>query len=126
MAERLSATPIDLDALARNAADGGAIWSHAGADLNANFVIFDAGQGVAEHVNDEVEVLVVALLGAGYVTVDGQRHPLTTGQVIAIPAGTRRAIGSAGERFGYLTCHRRRARLWPRGVPRLGAPGDEG
>ena len=42
------------------------------------------------------------------------------GGVIAIPTGARRAIGRAGERFGYLTCHRRRAGLWPRGLPRPG------
>ena len=122
MAEQPPAAPIDLAALARNAATEGTIWSHAGSDLNANFVLFNGDQGVAEHSNDEVEVLVVALLGAGFIAIDGQRHPLAPGQVIAIPAGARRAIGSAGEQFGYLTCHRRRGGLWPRGIPRPDAP----
>ncbi len=125
MAERPPATPIDLAALARSAAAEGAIWSHAGSDLDANFVLFDGGQGVAEHINDEVEVLVVALLGTGFVELDGRQHRLAPGQVIAIPAGARRAIGSAGGQFGYLTCHRRRAGLWPRGMPRP-APTDGG
>lgn len=120
MAEARAVGPVDLAALAREARAAGVAWSHAGADLNANYVLFDAGQGVGEHVNDEVEVLIIALVGAGFVTVDGQRHDLAPNMVIAIPAGARRAIGSAGGRFGYLTCHRRRARLWPRGLPRPG------
>jgi quercetin dioxygenase-like cupin family protein len=120
MAEHRPAEPVDLAALARRASVAGVVWSHAGSDLNANFVLFEAGEGVAEHVNDEVEVLVVALVGAGFVEVDGQRHDLAPGMVIAIPAGARRAIGSAGEQFGYLTCHRRRAWLWPRGLSRPG------
>jgi quercetin dioxygenase-like cupin family protein len=120
MVEQRPVEPVDLAALARQAPVAGVAWSHAGADLNANVVLFDAGQGVAEHVNDEVEVLVVALVGAGFAEVDGRRHDLAPGMAIAIPAGARRAIGSAGERFGYLTCHRRRAGLWPRGLPRPG------
>jgi len=122
MAEPVPAAPIDLVALAQSVSAQGAVWSHTGTDLNANFVRFEAGQGVPEHINDEVEVLLVALLGEGFVEVDGQRHALSPGQAIAIPAGTRRAIGSAGGQFGYLTCHRRRAGLWPRGLPRPVSP----
>lgn len=114
---------IDLIALAQQTPASGAIWSHAGTDLNANFVLFDAEQGVPEHVNDEVEVLIVALIGEGFVEVEGRYHRLTPGRVIAIPTGARRAIGSSGGQFGYLTCHRRRAGLWPRGLPRPGATG---
>lgn len=121
-----SLKPVDLVALAREAPETGAVWSHAGTELNANFVLFDGELGVPEHVNDEVGVLIVALLGTGFVEVNGQRHVLTPGRVIAVPVGARRAIGSAGEQFGYLTCHRRRAGLWPRGLPRPGAAGGGG
>ncbi len=126
MSEQGPAAPIDLVALAQRASTEGAVWSHAGADLNANFVLFEAGQGVAEHVNDEVEVLLVALFGEGFVEVDGRHHDLSPGRVIAIPAGARRAIGGAGGRFGYLTCHRRRAGRWPRGLARPVAPAGRG
>jgi hypothetical protein len=34
-----------------------------GHDLNANFVVWPAGAGVAEHVNHEVEVLIVGMEG---------------------------------------------------------------
>ena len=126
MAEQLPAAPVDLAALALDASSYGAIWSHAGTDLNANFVLFDEGQGVAEHINDEVEVLIVPLLGMGFVAVNGRHHSLAPGEVITIPAGARRAIGSAGGQFGFLTCHRRRAGLWPRGLPRPNAPAGPG
>lgn len=123
MAERAPVAPVDLAALAQGAADSGVLWAHAGADLNANLVLLGAGQGVGAHVNDEVEVLLVALIGQGFVEVGDQRHPLFPGRVIAIPPGARRAIESAGGQFGYLTCHRRRAGLWPRGLARPASPG---
>ena len=45
-------------------------------DLNANLnlVRFDAGGGVGEHVNDEVDVLFVVVVGSGFVSVDGEEH----------------------------------------------------
>ena len=126
MAEQPTAAPIDLAALLESAAAEGAIWSHSGSDLNANLVLFNGDHGVLEHINDEVEVLVVALLGVGFVEIDGRRHRLAPGQLITIPVGARRTIGSAGSRFGYLTCHRRRAGLWPRGMPRPDTLADSG
>jgi hypothetical protein len=38
----------------------GVIWTlDASSDLNANLVQFGTGQGVEEHINDEIEVIVV-------------------------------------------------------------------
>jgi hypothetical protein len=40
------------------------IWTlDASSDLNANLVRFGTAQGVGEHVNDEVEVIVVGVSG---------------------------------------------------------------
>jgi mannose-6-phosphate isomerase-like protein (cupin superfamily) len=109
---------VDLAALAQASADRGPVWTCEGNDLHLNLLVFDETGGVAEHVNDEVEVLVVGVAGEGAVEIDGRREPLRGGQAIVIPKGARRAIRSAGGRFAYLTCHRRRAGLWPAGVPR--------
>jgi quercetin dioxygenase-like cupin family protein len=68
---------------------------------------------VAEHVNDEVDVLLVGIAGTGAVTVDETRHILSAGQVLLIPKGANRGILSVSESFSYLTCHCRRAGLWP-------------
>lgn len=114
-------TVIDLAALARASAARGAIWAYGGDELNVNLVRFAAGDGVAEHVNTEVDVLLVGIAGDGVVEVDGRRRPLRAGLALVIPKGARRAIGSGAGEFAYLTCHRRRAGLWPGGVPRPGA-----
>ncbi len=118
--QRPEAAPrvVDLVAASQASAGSGPAWTHAGDDLNANLVVLTAGGGVAEHVNAEVEVLLVAVAGEGVVTLDGERHPLRAGQAIVIPRGARRAIAPHGDRFAYLTCHRRRGGLWPANVPR--------
>jgi hypothetical protein len=49
--------PVNLkDAAATSGERAGVIWTlDAGSDLNANLVRFGTGEGVGEHVNDEVE-----------------------------------------------------------------------
>lgn len=104
---------VDLAALARAAATTGAAWSTQSDDLNVNLVVFPTGEGVEGHVNREVDVLIVAIAGDGILEVDGVHRPLRAGQGIIVPKGARRAIRSASDPFAYLTCHRRRAGLWP-------------
>ena len=65
------AVVVDLDQVAA-AGTVGAAWSlpHGG-DLDANVVRLDAAGGIGEHVNNEVDVLVVVVSGQGSVSVDG-------------------------------------------------------
>ena len=87
----------------------GVIWTlDASSELNANLVRFDTGQGVEEHVNDEVEVIVLGVSGKGTVTVDQQEHALSAGMLVFIPKGARRSTASASGDFAYLSAHRRR------------------
>jgi hypothetical protein len=63
-----SSSPEDsasLEDVAATAGDrAGVIWTlDASSDLNANLVRFGTAQGVGEHVNDEVEVIVVGVSG---------------------------------------------------------------
>jgi quercetin dioxygenase-like cupin family protein len=104
---------VSLKDAAVNAADrAGVIWTlDASSDLNANLVHFGTGQGVEEHVNDEVEVIVVGVSGSGIVTVDREEHTLSAGMLVFIPKGARRSTVSASEDFAYLTVHRRRRPL---------------
>jgi quercetin dioxygenase-like cupin family protein len=81
--------------------------------LNVNLIVWDPGEGVVEHVNEEVDVLLVGISGAGIVEVEGREHTLQAGQALIVAKGSRRAIRSTGERFAYLTCHRLRPGLWP-------------
>ena len=93
-------------------------WKHDTGDLNINLVVLGAGSEIAEHRNAEVDVLLVGVEGEGVVEVNGEGHALRTGRAIVIPKGARRSIRSIGERLAYLTCHRRRAGLWPDTTPR--------
>jgi quercetin dioxygenase-like cupin family protein len=91
--------------------DTGPLWGIATTDLNATLLAWPPGHEVAEHVNEELDVLVVVLDGHGSVTIDGELHDLAALSAILIPRGTRRRIkaGDAGVR--YLSVHRRRGPL---------------
>jgi mannose-6-phosphate isomerase-like protein (cupin superfamily) len=115
---------VDLAALAQESTIRQPVWAYQSADLNVNLLVWSADEGVVEHVNSEVDVLLVGIAGDGLVEVDGTTHPLRAGQALIIPQGARRAIRSTGGRFAYLTCHRRRAGLWPRRLPH--PAGDQG
>jgi quercetin dioxygenase-like cupin family protein len=109
-----TALPADLEALAASAVGReGVIWNlEAGKDLNANLVRFGAGWGVEEHVNDEVDVVFVGVLGVGFVGVDGRGTPsLEAGKLVFVPNGARRSTRGASEDFAYLTVHERRGPL---------------
>ena len=113
---RREAVVADLAALA---ADGERrpAWKHDTEDLDLNLVVLGAGGEIAEHRNAEVDVLLVGVEGEGVVDVDGEGHAMRAGRAIVIPKGARRSIRGIGGRFAYLTCHRRRAGLWPKRVP---------
>jgi quercetin dioxygenase-like cupin family protein len=115
---------IDLHTLVANVQGQGPLWSYAGDDLNVNLVAWPAGAGVSEHVNREVEVLLVGVEGNGVVTVSGEERTLHPGEILVIPRGTPRAIVSQSPRFAYLSVHRRRAGMWPTHVDSVVSPGN--
>ncbi len=111
------ADSIDLHECLTPGRGAGALWTLEGSeDLNANLIGFPAGEGVGEHVNGEVDVLVVGVSGVGCVSVDGRGHPLRAGVVAFVPKGVRRSTRSDSADFAYLTVHRRRTPL------RIGRP----
>ncbi len=96
----------------------GVLWTlEQGGDLNVNLVRFASGEGVGEHINDEVDVLVVGVSGRGAIWVEGDERPLVAGVVALVPKGARRLIRSASEDFAYLIVHRRRGPLHIGGRP---------
>ena len=104
---------VDLTELAKTAPGRGPIWTQQTDDLNVNLLRFSRGEGVAEHVNSEVDVLLMGVYGSGVVTINGNGNSLAAGQALIIPKGTVRSIIATDEFFSYLTCHRRRAGLMP-------------
>lgn len=80
-------------------------------DLNANLVRFEAGGGVGEHINDEVDVIFVGVSGTGSVLTNGEEHRLSAGTLVLVRRGTGRSTLALSEDFSYLTIHRRRGPL---------------
>lgn len=105
---------LDTDRLLEELKDQHLLGALASADLNVNLLAFTRANGIEEHTNTEVDVLLVAMEGEGVLVVDGEETRLTAGQVTIIPKGAARSIRADGKRFAYLTCHGRRAGLMPK------------
>jgi quercetin dioxygenase-like cupin family protein len=103
----------DLNELAAAACGReGAIWTlEESGDLNANLVRFDARGGVGEHVNEELDVVLVGVAGSGLARVSGEEHPLSAGTLVFVPKGAGRSTVALSDGFAYLTVHRRRGPL---------------
>ncbi len=104
---------VNLGEVARSATGAeGVVWTLEGSgDLNVNLVRFEGGRGVGEHVNEEVDVLIVGVSGSGLVGVDGEVHPVSNGSMVFVPRGTRRYTRAVSDDFAYLSAHRRRGPL---------------
>ncbi len=82
-------------------------------DLNATLLAWPPGGGVVEHVNDELEVIVLVLAGSAEVRLDGTAHRLEAHQLLLIPRGCARAVTAGSDGVRYLSVHRRRSPLMP-------------
>jgi quercetin dioxygenase-like cupin family protein len=101
------AGPVD----AAGGGTNGPVWGVASDDLNATLLAWPPGTPLPEHVNDEVDVLLVMLSGSGTCTVDGRAEALGPSSVRLIPKGARRAIVAGADGMRYLSVHRRRGPL---------------
>jgi quercetin dioxygenase-like cupin family protein len=98
---------VDLSGL-RASAGSGVLWSAPPGDLNVNLVKLRADEHIDEHRNEEVDVLVVVLSGAGEITIDDDVHQVTGQQLLVIPTGARRSIRASEWGLEYLSIHRAR------------------
>jgi quercetin dioxygenase-like cupin family protein len=87
----------------------GVVWSlpHGG-DLDANLVHLDPGGVIGSHVNDDVDVVISVIAGAGELVVDGATHVLRGDVLAMIPKGGRRQVRADAKGLTYLSIHRRR------------------
>jgi quercetin dioxygenase-like cupin family protein len=92
----------------------GPLWGMESAELNATLLAWPAGKGVAEHRNDELDVLVVVLAGSGALRLDGVDHDLSGGTLVLLPRGSVRSITAGPRGVRYVAIHRRRGPLLPR------------
>lgn len=96
--------PVDLEPLAGS----GPLWGMASEDLNATLLSWSDGEGVAEQVNEERDILIVVLCGAGTLRAGGAEHALEPQRAALIPKGERWSIVAGAEGLRYLSIHRRR------------------
>jgi quercetin dioxygenase-like cupin family protein len=104
---------IDIAAALRGAGNDGPIWSVNSEQLNVNLLRLPPGDRIAEHVNDQVDVVIVVFEGTGELMVDGAAYPLRAGRALVVPRGARRGMRCTAGPLVYLTCHRRRPGLMP-------------
>ena len=90
---------------------GGPVWGAASADLNATVLVWRAGEGPAEHVNEQRDVLYVVLTGSATLTVDDESRELAAGEATIVGKGSRRALAAGPDGVRYLTAHVRRGGL---------------
>jgi len=114
------------DGAARRLSGDGVHRSLAAADgdLNVNLAHLDPGSEIADHVNDDVDVLVVVLSGSGQLRVGETHHDLVPNTLAYLARGDRRSIAAGPQGLTYLSAHRARGPLQVAGAA---APGhDEG
>ena len=116
---------VDLTAL-----DGrGPAWGTASEELNATLLVWRAGEGQPEHVNEGRDVALVVLAGSGTLAVDGVEHPLAAGTLAVVPRGSTRSVVAGPDGLRCLTVHRRRGGLGMsdfRGADRAGKEDGRG
>lgn len=98
--------PENVEEIERSVREG-VCWSATTEEMDVNLVAWSPSHGVAAHVNDAVDVLIVGVQGRGVVEVDEGPQRLTPGRILVVSRGARRSI-RAESRLLYLTCHRHR------------------
>jgi quercetin dioxygenase-like cupin family protein len=89
----------------------GPVWGAESDDLNATILVWPAGEGPEEHVNDARDVLYVVLEGAVTLTLDGEPRSLAAGDALIVDKGVRRALVADTDGVRYVTAHIRRGGL---------------
>jgi len=95
----------------------GPVWGAASEDLNATILVWPAGEGPAEHVNESRDVLYVVVEGTVELTVDDETHALRQGDALIVPKGARRALVAGPAGVKYATAHLRRPGLEVKPLP---------
>ena len=100
----------------------GPLWGTETDDLNATLLVWDANEGPPEHVNPELDVLMLVLAGSVSVTINGDPCAIQAGEAIVLRKGHARRIEAGEQGVRYLSVHRRRAPLQIAAVASGAAP----
>ena len=95
-----------LDMLHPGPGADGVVWSLGGPrQLEANVVDLGPAAGIAEHLNEGVDVLILILRGSGSIIIDGVAHPLAEHDLVLVPSGSRRSLIAGADGIQYLSIH---------------------
>jgi hypothetical protein len=119
----MAATYVDIAALLPEPGEDAqrVLWSATG-QLQTNLVSLPAGARVEQHVEGELDVLLVVVQGAGVLTVltaasqtgaEAVDLDVAAPAAVLLTAGTARAITAGPAGLAYVTAHRRRPGLLP-------------
>lgn len=89
----------------------GPVWGAESEDLNATQLVWSAGDGPPEHVNEERDVLIFIVEGRATITVDEQKHELAATEALIVRRGRRRRLTAGPGGVHYLSVHVRRPPL---------------
>ena len=59
--------------------------------LEANVVDLGSAAGMAEHLNEDVDILILILRGSVSIVIDGIARPFAEHDLVLVPRGSRRA-----------------------------------
>ena len=111
----MPAARVSLEDVLRTAETSrtGALWKLEGTarQLDANLVRLRPDAAVAEHVEPDLDVLLVVVEGSGSLRHAGDEEELTPGALVFVPRGERRSVTAGPDGLAYLTAHRRRPGL---------------
>ncbi len=99
---------VDLIRQAGENTGQGALWGFESQDLDVTLVAWNKGEGVAEHTNDEVDVIMIVIEGRALVALHDKDQQLMQGQLLIIRKGCSRRIEALTDRVVYLNVHQRR------------------
>lgn len=102
---------VNLVSLSAEGQGSGALWGEESHDLDYTLVAWPLGQGVAKHANNEVDVLMLVLIGTAKVEVNGKAVEIPPSGLLLIPVGSERSIEALTERLVYLNVHKRKKKL---------------
>ncbi len=68
---------------------------------------------MTKYLHLSADVLGVVVSGSALLRLDDAQHELTAGMLFYVPRGRRRGLRVTDGPFVYISCHQRRAGLWP-------------
>lgn len=115
---RLAATPLprvlaNTTGLAAAAQGSGAIWKlePEQRDLDANIIALGPGEQIGEHRGPDLDVLIHVFSGSGVLHTETGSVPLAVGDVLYLPARSRRRFVAADAGLRYFSVHQRKKTL---------------